>query len=56
MMYHYGLGLVDVADFLGHEDIENTRLYIQTAKISFKDLPRDNFIIRTISNLRKQLS
>jgi integrase len=50
MMYHYKPDLLVVAEFLGHKDIENTRLYIQLEKNLFKNLPNDQFITRVAFN------
>jgi integrase len=46
MLYHYTKDLMLVAEFLGHREIENTRLYIQLDKQLFKNVPDDKFIIR----------
>lgn len=46
MMYHFTKDLLLVADFLGHRDIENTRLHIQLEKNLFKNIPNDQFITR----------
>ena len=53
MLYHYTRDLLLVAEFLGHKDIESTRLYIQLEKNLFKNLPNDNFIIKQISSLEE---
>jgi integrase len=53
MLYHYLHDLLVVAEFLGHKDIENTRLYIQLEKNLFKNVPDDKFIIRAISSLEE---
>lgn len=50
MLYHYKPDLLVVADFLGHKDLENTRLYIQLEKNLFKNLPNDQFITRIAFN------
>jgi hypothetical protein len=39
-----------VAEFLGHKDLENTRLYIQLEKSLFKNLPNDQFITKIAHN------
>jgi hypothetical protein len=41
--------MLAVADFLGHKDLENTRLYIWLEKNLFKNIPNGNFIIKAIS-------
>jgi integrase len=46
MLYHYTKDLMLVAEFLGHREIENTRLYIQLDKQLFKNILDDKFIIR----------
>jgi integrase len=46
MLYHYKPDILIVAEFLGHKDLENTRLYIQLEKSLFKNLPNDQFITR----------
>jgi len=46
MLYHYKPDLLVVAEFLGHKDIENTRLYVQLEKSLFKNLPNDQFITK----------
>ena len=53
MLYHYTKDLMLVAEFLGHKDIENTRLYIQLEKNLFKNVPDDQFIIKAISSLEE---
>jgi integrase len=53
MMYHYTHDLLMVAEYLGHKDIENTRLYIQLEKNLFKNLPDDKFTIKAISTLEE---
>jgi integrase len=53
MLYHYVKDLLVVAEFLGHKDIENTRLYIQLEKNLFKNVPDDQFIIKAISTLEE---
>ena len=50
MMYHYKPDMLLVAEFLGHKDLENTRLYIQLEKSLFKNLPNDQFITRITHN------
>jgi integrase/DNA-directed RNA polymerase subunit M/transcription elongation factor TFIIS len=50
MLYHYKPDILYVAEFLGHKDIENTRLYIQIEKNLFKNLPNDQFITRIAIN------
>jgi integrase len=46
MLYHYKPDILIVAEFLGHKDLENTRLYISLEKNLFKNLPNDQFITR----------
>ena len=41
-----------VAEFLGHKEISNTRMYIQLEKNLFKNLPQDNFITRIAKNTK----
>ena len=53
MLYHYKPDLLVVAEFLGHRDLENTRLYIQLEKNLFKNIPEDKFIIKAISSLEE---
>jgi hypothetical protein len=50
MMYHYKPDILVVAEFLGHRNIENTRLYIQLEKALFKNLPNDQFITKIAHN------
>jgi len=50
MLYHYKPDMLVVAEFLGHKDLENTRLYIQLEKNLFKNLPNDQFITRVAHN------
>jgi integrase len=50
MLYHYGMPFLEVAEFLGHRNIENTRLYIQLEKSLFKNLPNDQFETRIAHN------
>ena len=42
-----------VADFLGHKDLENTRLYIQLEKNLLRNLPNDQFITRVALNVEE---
>jgi integrase len=51
MLYHYTRDLLLVAEFLGHKDIENTRLYIHLEKSLFKNVPDDQFTIKAISTV-----
>ena len=53
MMYHYKPDIGIVAEFLGHKDWENTRLYIQLEKNLFKNLPNDQFITRVAHNVEE---
>jgi integrase len=50
MMYHYKPDILLVAEFLGHVNIENTRLYIQLEKNLFKNVTDDQFITRVAHN------
>lgn len=43
MLCHYTKDLLFVAEYLGHKDIENTRLHIQLEKSLFKNIPNDQF-------------
>jgi hypothetical protein len=49
-LYHYTPDMLVVAEFLGHKDLENTRLYIQLEKSLFKNLPNDQFITKIAHN------
>jgi hypothetical protein len=53
MLYHYTKDLMLVAEFLGHREIENTRLYIQLDKQLFKNVPDDKFIIRAARTIEE---
>ena len=53
MLYHYKPDILVVAEFLGHKNIENTRLYIQLEKNLFKTLPNDQFITRVTHNVEE---
>lgn len=53
MEYHYKPDLLYVAEFLGHKEISNTRMYIQLEKNLFKNLPHDNFITRIAKNAQE---
>ena len=55
MLYHYTKDILFVANYLGHKDIENTRLYIQLEANLFKNLPDDKFIIKTISTIEEAI-
>ena len=46
MLHHYKPEMLEVAEFLGHKELRNTRLYIQLEKKLFKNLPNDMFITR----------
>ena len=46
MLYHYCKDILEVKDFLGHKEIENTQLYIQLDKQLFQNIPDENFTIR----------
>jgi hypothetical protein len=50
MLYHYKPDMLIVAEFLGHKDLESTRLYIQLEKSLFKNLPNDMFITQIAQN------
>jgi len=50
MLYHYKPDMLEVAEFLGHKELRNTRLYIQLEKRLFKNLPNDLFITRIAHN------
>jgi len=50
MLYHYKPDMLEVAEFIGHKDLENTRLYIQLEKSLFKNLPNDQFLTRVAHN------
>jgi integrase len=57
MLYHYGIpgemdphDLLEVAKFLGHRDLENTRMYIQLEKNLFKNIPVDKYVTRVAHN------
>ena len=52
-LYHYKPDILYVAEFLGHRNIENTRLYIQLEKSLFKSLPSDQFITRIAHNVEE---
>ena len=53
MLYHYKPDILVVAEFLGHKDLENTRLYIQLEKSLFKNLPSDQFITKIAHNVEE---
>jgi integrase len=53
MEYHYKPDLLYVAEFLGHKEISNTRMYIQLEKNLFKNLPNDSFITRIAKNTKE---
>jgi integrase len=53
MLYHYKPDMLVVAEFLGHKDLENTRLYIQLEKSLFKNLPNDQFITKVAHNVEE---
>jgi hypothetical protein len=42
--------MLEVAEFLSHKELKNTRLYIQLEKKLFKNLPNDLFITRVAYN------
>jgi hypothetical protein len=50
MLYHYKPDILEVAEFLGHKDLENTRLYIQLEKSLFKHLLNDQFMTKAAHN------
>jgi hypothetical protein len=50
MLYRYKPDMLEVAEFLGHKDLENTCLYIQLEKSLFKNLPNDQFLTRVAHN------
>jgi hypothetical protein len=50
MLYHYKPDMLEVAEFLGHKELRNTRLYIQLEKSLFKNLPNDMFITKIAHN------
>lgn len=53
MLYHYKPDLLLVADFLGHKDIENTRLYVQLEKALFKNVQNDEYISKVAFNTQQ---
>ena len=53
MLYHYKPDMLYVAEFLGHKNLENTRLYIQLEKNLFRNLPNDMFITRIAKNVKE---
>ena len=53
MLYHQTKDMLLVADFLGHKDLENTRLYIQLEKNLLRNLPNDQFITRVALNVEE---
>jgi integrase len=56
MLYHYKPDMLEVAEFLGHKELRNTRLYIQLEKSLFKNLPNDMFITRIAHNAEQACS
>lgn len=50
MLYHQKPDMLLVAEFLGHKNLENTRLYIQIEKNLFINLPNDQFITKVSLN------
>ena len=56
MLYHEVKDLLYVAEFLGHKNIENTRLYIQLEKNLFKNISEDNFHSRVARNVKEACS
>ncbi len=53
MLYHYKPDILFVAEFLGHRNIENTRLYIQLEKNLFKNIASDQFTTRVAHNVEE---
>jgi integrase/predicted RNA-binding Zn-ribbon protein involved in translation (DUF1610 family) len=53
MLYHFTKDLLYVAEFLGHKDTENTRLYVQLDKSLFQNISDDKFIIKTVSSIEE---
>jgi integrase len=45
MLYHQTKDILYVKEFLGHKKIENTLLYIQLARVIFKEI-NDEFTVR----------
>jgi hypothetical protein len=56
MLYNYKPDMLEVAEFLGHKELRNTRLYIQLEKSLFKNLPNDMFITRIAHNAEQACS
>ena len=56
MLYHETKDLLYIAEFLGHKNIENTRLYIKLEKNLFKNATNDNFITRIAKNAEEACS
>jgi len=56
MLYHCKPDMLVVAEFLGHKELRNTRLYIQVEKSLFKNLPNDIFITRIAHNAEEACS
>jgi len=56
MLYHYTHDLLFVAEFLGHKDIENTRLYIQLEKNLFKNFSDENFTVKVVNSVDEAIA
>lgn len=56
MLYQYKPDMLLVVEFLGHKDLESTRLYIQLEKSLFKNLPNNMFITRIAHNAEETCS
>ena len=50
MLYHSKPDILVVAEYLGHRNIENTRLYIQLEKSLFENIRVDEYITRIANN------
>ena len=50
MLYHYVKDILEVQQFLGHKEIDNTLIYISLDKALFANLPNDDFTIRVVHN------
>ena len=53
MLYHQTKDLLYVAEFLGHKNIENTRLYIQLEKNLFKNTTDTQFHSRVARDVKE---
>jgi integrase len=55
MEYHYTKDIIHVKNFLGHKEIDNTLIYIQLDQNLFRNVPKDEFIIKAVHTVEEAI-